>query len=183
MVYGWIGGMAYIMLLLATLWIGLRTVLVRTPWQPYLISAFAAFVGEVLEGFVIDTDHWRHFFLLLGMIWGLAAATLKRTRQPRCRMPAGRLPMSALESVPRRTPAGAAQRLAPAVAAPAAEHAHPDSERHQPHRSRRCPTPTRPAACRSPSPACSRPRAASAKARAWLMPRSTPPAMRPPPSI
>src|SRR6185312_1127139 len=58
-VYGWIGGMAYILLLASTLWIALRTVLVRTPWQPYLITAFGAFVGEVLEGFVIDTDHWR----------------------------------------------------------------------------------------------------------------------------
>jgi hypothetical protein len=81
-VYGWIGGMAYIVLLLATLWIAMRTVLVRTPWQPYLIAAFSAFVGEVLEGFVIDTDHWRHFYLLLGMIWGLAAATLNQRQGP-----------------------------------------------------------------------------------------------------
>ena len=76
-VYGWAGGMAYIMLLLSTIWVACRTVLVRTPWQPYLIVAFATFVGEVLEGFVIDTDHWRHFFLLLGMIWGLFAASAK----------------------------------------------------------------------------------------------------------
>ena len=54
---------------------------VRTPWQPYLIGAFATFVGEVAEGFVIDTDHWRHFFLLLGMIWGLAAATMNHRRR------------------------------------------------------------------------------------------------------
>jgi len=80
-VYGWIGGLTYIVLLLSTLWIGIRTALVRTPWQPYLITAFATFVGEVLEGFIIDTDHWRHFFLLLGMVWGLAAATLNQTRQ------------------------------------------------------------------------------------------------------
>jgi hypothetical protein len=80
-VYGWIGGMAYVMLLVSTFWIALRTMLVRTPWQPYLITAFAAFVGEVLEGFVIDTDHWRHFYLLLGMIWGLAAATLNQRQQ------------------------------------------------------------------------------------------------------
>jgi hypothetical protein len=48
---------------------------VRTPWGPYLIAAFATFFGTAMEGFVIDTDHWRHFFLLLGMIWGLSAAT------------------------------------------------------------------------------------------------------------
>jgi hypothetical protein len=76
LVYGWTGGIAYLTLLVATTWTALRTVFVRTPWQPYLICAFGAFVGEIVEGFVIDTDHWRHFFLLLGMIWGLAAATI-----------------------------------------------------------------------------------------------------------
>ncbi len=82
LVYGWAGGMAYLTLLGATFWTALRTLFVRTPWQPYLICAFAAFVGEALEGFVIDTDHWRHFFLLLGMIWGLAAATRNYVRSP-----------------------------------------------------------------------------------------------------
>ncbi|MGH6727390.1 MAG: O-antigen ligase family protein [Pseudolabrys sp.] len=90
LVYGWTGGMAYLTLLIATFWTALRSVLVRTPWQPYLICAFAAFVGEVLEGFVIDTDHWRHFFLLLGMIWGLAAATFNYARDGSVRPPAGR---------------------------------------------------------------------------------------------
>lgn len=80
LVYGWLGAMAYILLLLATVAAGLRSALVRTPWQPYLITGVAAFVGEMAEGFVIDTDHWRHFYLLLGMIWGLTAATLRLTR-------------------------------------------------------------------------------------------------------
>jgi hypothetical protein len=91
LVYGWAGGMAYLMLLVATFWTALRSVFVRTPWQPYLICAFAAFVGEVLEGLVIDTDHWRHFFLLLGMIWGLAAATFNHDRGRLVPLPAGRL--------------------------------------------------------------------------------------------
>jgi hypothetical protein len=69
--------MSYILILGATLVMGLRTVFAATPWRPYLIAAIATFVGEIVEGFVIDTDHWRHFFLLLGMIWGLSAATLK----------------------------------------------------------------------------------------------------------
>ena len=77
LVYGWTGAMAYLLLLLSTLWIGFRSALVQTPWQAYAIAAFATFVGEVAEGFVIDSDHWRHFFLLLGLIWGLAAATFR----------------------------------------------------------------------------------------------------------
>jgi hypothetical protein len=31
-------------------------------------------VGESL---IIDTDHWRHFHLLTGIIWGLGIATAK----------------------------------------------------------------------------------------------------------
>ena len=75
LVYGWAGGMAYILLLLATLWIGFKSALIRTPWQGYSIAAIGAFFGEVAEGFIIDTDHWRHFFLILGIVWGLAAAS------------------------------------------------------------------------------------------------------------
>ncbi len=80
LVYGWLGGVTYLVLLGTTLMVGLRALPIRTPWQPYLICAYATFIGEVLEGFVIDTDHWRHFYLLLGMIWGLAAATFHDRR-------------------------------------------------------------------------------------------------------
>jgi predicted membrane channel-forming protein YqfA (hemolysin III family) len=56
--------------------------MVRTPWQTFLIATYTPFVGLVLEAFVIDTDHWRHFYLLLGIIWCLAAATINfRWRQ------------------------------------------------------------------------------------------------------
>jgi len=61
---------------MVTLVIGLRSALIAAPWQAYLIAAYAAFVGEAFEGFIVDTDHWRHFFLLLGLVWGLTAASL-----------------------------------------------------------------------------------------------------------
>ena len=76
LVYGWLGGAAYLTLVAVTLGIGLAVVRVPTPWQNYLIVAYATFVGEAVEGFIVDTDHWRHFFLLLGLIWGLAVATI-----------------------------------------------------------------------------------------------------------
>jgi hypothetical protein len=75
LVYGWAGGMAYILLLISTVWAGLRSAFTRTPWQGYAIAALGAFFGEIVEGFIIDTDHWRHFFLILGIVWGLAAAS------------------------------------------------------------------------------------------------------------
>lgn len=80
LVYGWIGGISYILLLLTTLGIALRSAFVATPWRQYMVTAFATLVGEAAEGFIIDTDHWRHFFLLLGMIWGLWAATIRHKR-------------------------------------------------------------------------------------------------------
>lgn len=74
LVYGWAGGLAYMLLVLSTLWVAIRNAFQRTPWQSYAIAAAGAYVGVVLEGFIIDTDHWRHYFLILGVIWGLAAA-------------------------------------------------------------------------------------------------------------
>ncbi len=90
LVYGWIGGVSYILLLLSTFTVALRSVFVSTPWQAYAITALAAFTGEVAESFIIDSDHWRHFFLLLGMVWGLWAATYRYKRARASRAPPGR---------------------------------------------------------------------------------------------
>jgi hypothetical protein len=89
LVYGWVGAVAYVLLIVSTLLIGFRMVFARRPWQPYIITAYAAFVGEVAEGFIIDSDHWRHFFLLLGIIWGLAAATFRQMRNAPLPAPPG----------------------------------------------------------------------------------------------
>ncbi len=78
--YGWIGGIAYVLLVLATLQLGFRALWRRTPWQQYLIACYATFVGVVIEGFIVDTDHWRHFFLLMGLIWGLGIAAARHER-------------------------------------------------------------------------------------------------------
>jgi len=75
--YGWAGGLAYLAIVLITLKRGLGAVLRNSPWRSFLAAAYATFVGLALEGLIIDTDHWRHFFLLIGVIWGLAIATGK----------------------------------------------------------------------------------------------------------
>ena len=80
LVYGWIGGAAYITLVAVTLGAGFRACLMPAPWQAYLIAAYATFVGEAIEGFIVDTDHWRHFFLVLGLVWGLTAASINLRR-------------------------------------------------------------------------------------------------------
>lgn len=75
--FGWVGGAAYLTLIVLTLFVGFRALWMRTPWQTFLIATYPAFVAMVFEGFWGDTDHWRHFYILLGLVWGLAAATHK----------------------------------------------------------------------------------------------------------
>lgn len=71
---GWISGVCYPALVFATCIIGFRYVFVRVPWQRTYLAIFAAFLGTVGEGFIIDTDHWRHFWMMLGVMWGMFAA-------------------------------------------------------------------------------------------------------------
>lgn len=67
--YGWLGFASWVTMIAWTLFGGLRTILRRTPWQPYVTCAWAAVAGHVMLGNVIDTDHWRHLYLLIGLVW------------------------------------------------------------------------------------------------------------------
>lgn len=71
---GWIGGGAYWIVVGLTLVLGFRHAMQATPWRPLFIIAYAAFVATAFEGWIIDTDHWRSFYTLMAMIWGLMAA-------------------------------------------------------------------------------------------------------------
>lgn len=75
--YGWLGGIAYFVLVLSTVVIGVRYCFLASPVQDSLIPVTAAFFGLALEGFVIDTDHWRFFYLMAGTIWALVAVAAK----------------------------------------------------------------------------------------------------------
>jgi len=68
--YGWLGFVSYLTLILWTLAAGFRILFRTRPWQPYLLCAYVVLIGHIALGSVIDTDHWRHFYLLLGLIWG-----------------------------------------------------------------------------------------------------------------
>lgn len=71
---GWLGGMLFAISVIATLVVGLRAAMVNGALQGGFVVATAAFAGLVFEGFVIDSDHWRHFFIVMACIWGLADA-------------------------------------------------------------------------------------------------------------
>lgn len=75
--YGWLGFASYFLLIMWTLGSGFRILFRQRPWQPFFMCAYSALLGHVLLGTVIDTDHWRHFYILLGMVWGVIALEMR----------------------------------------------------------------------------------------------------------
>lgn len=71
---GWISGVCYPALVFITALLGFRYIFVRVPWQRAYLAVFAAYLGTVGEAFIIDTDHWRHFWMMLGIMWGMFVA-------------------------------------------------------------------------------------------------------------
>jgi hypothetical protein len=71
---GWLAGICYPALGFITVILGFRYLFVRVPWQRAYLAIFSAFLGTVGESFIIDTDHWRHFWMMLGAMWGMFAA-------------------------------------------------------------------------------------------------------------
>src|SRR5215218_4890405 len=110
---GWLGGFSFLALVLATGFVGFRLCLTPSPFQRQAQIAWPGLFIFLLQALQIDVDHWRHVFLLFGMIWGLEAARLdwlgRLRRGPT--LPAGN---------PDNDPAAAAASLARRGADPAA---------------------------------------------------------------
>jgi hypothetical protein len=71
---GWIAGICFPSLVFITVIMGFKLVFVRVPWQRTYLAIFAAFFGTVCEAIIIDVDHWRHFWMMLGIMWAMFAA-------------------------------------------------------------------------------------------------------------
>ncbi len=81
--YGWLGGVAFFILVGATCYIGFRMCFSRSPVRPGAQVFFPSLLGFLLQGFQIDIDHWRHVFLMLGAVWGFEAARQRWIEQGR----------------------------------------------------------------------------------------------------
>ncbi|MGH6873527.1 MAG: O-antigen ligase family protein [Aestuariivirgaceae bacterium] len=73
---GWLGGISFLLLAMTTIATGWKTILSRTPLRHQAIAIFCPFVATILQGVQIDIEHWRHLFLMMGLIWGLSAAAI-----------------------------------------------------------------------------------------------------------
>ena len=68
---GWIGGFAYLGMVLMSIVLGFRHAFRDNSTRGIFVVILSAFIATAIEGWIIDSDHWRHFFVLLGMLWGL----------------------------------------------------------------------------------------------------------------
>jgi hypothetical protein len=73
--YGWIGGFSYLALIATSMAVGWRLVFQRTPFQREAIAVWSCLFVQIIQGLQIDSDHWRHLYLLFGALFGLAAAS------------------------------------------------------------------------------------------------------------
>lgn len=71
LVYGWGGGFAFITMLFMTLWRALKHLFLPSPNRLLLVPLFAVYIALIAEAAIIDADHWRHLFLVMGLIWGV----------------------------------------------------------------------------------------------------------------
>jgi hypothetical protein len=79
---GWLAGICYPALVFITVIMGFRHAFLRVPWQRAYLAIFSAFLGTVGESFIIDTDHWRHFWMMLGAMWGMFVAAQRYKAKP-----------------------------------------------------------------------------------------------------
>jgi hypothetical protein len=91
-VYGWGGALCYYGLIIMTLIRGLGALFKRSANRRLLIPLMSVYIPLVIEAGIIDIDHWRHYFLLLGVLWGLMAVSRPYQPQPRAFRGAGLTP-------------------------------------------------------------------------------------------
>lgn len=68
---GWGGAVSFLAFLLLTVRHAWRTAVVDWQYAPVAAVVFASLLGVLANSFFVDTLHWRHFWILLGVTWGL----------------------------------------------------------------------------------------------------------------
>jgi hypothetical protein len=107
--YGWLGGFAYIILAAWTLAAAAPLLFKPRPWQGIAQCAYVVLLGHILIHNVIDNDHWRHLYLIYGVLWGMIAAEKFARRRGLVLAPAP--PAEALAAIERHRPFPAVERM------------------------------------------------------------------------
>ncbi|MEH3144721.1 MAG: O-antigen ligase family protein [Methylobacterium frigidaeris] len=74
---GWVAGVAFILLVGATGFVGVRLMLAPSPCRRFAQIVVPALLVFFLQALQIDIEKWRHVYMMLGMVWGLEAARVR----------------------------------------------------------------------------------------------------------
>jgi len=88
MVYGWLGFLAYTALSFWTLAALFRSMFLPRAWKPMAQVIWVLLAGHLAVSWIIDSDHWRHFFMLWGLAWGMVALEAAHRRRMARTLPA-----------------------------------------------------------------------------------------------
>ncbi|MEL7544069.1 MAG: O-antigen ligase family protein [Pseudomonadota bacterium] len=71
---GWAGGLLFFLLTIGTAIYGFRRLTQPSPDQQLFVVFYAGYIATLMGGLVVDTDHWRHLFILMGVVTGFSLA-------------------------------------------------------------------------------------------------------------
>jgi hypothetical protein len=97
---GWVGGCAFLILVLTTSFLALRQAFTQTPYLRFAQVVTPALMGLFMQAFQIDIDHWRFLFLLLGAVWGIESARMRLVARRFAPAPRGSSSPMAAAAVP-----------------------------------------------------------------------------------
>lgn len=68
---GWIAGFTFILIVFATIIVGFKYCFRKYALRKHFVIYYATFFGLLIEAWIIDIDHWRLLYILIGCIWGI----------------------------------------------------------------------------------------------------------------
>ncbi|MGU3538951.1 O-antigen ligase family protein [Methylobacterium sp. A54F] len=74
---GWLGGVVFLGLAVATAFVGFRLLVQDSPVRAHAQVVWSALLMFFLQALQIDIEKWRHVYMMLGMVWALEAARLR----------------------------------------------------------------------------------------------------------
>ncbi|NRA87116.1 MAG: hypothetical protein HRU28_06915 [Rhizobiales bacterium] len=68
---GWLGGFTFLLIILSTVIVGFKYCFNQHTLRRQFVFFYAAFLGLMVEAWIIDVDHWRILYIAMGYMWGI----------------------------------------------------------------------------------------------------------------
>ncbi|MCJ8322255.1 MAG: O-antigen ligase family protein [Rhizobiales bacterium] len=68
---GWVAGFSFLLAMLFTLVAGFKYCFTKFAMHKQFLIFYATFVSLAVEAWIIDIDHWRLLYIILGVLWGI----------------------------------------------------------------------------------------------------------------